>query len=598
MMVERSLWQRTRRWLGRALAVIGGIAVVSVLLLLFLMLVATRREGVPRQAILELNLEEGLVEHVPDDPLAGVLARRQTSVRDIVEALHRGAEDARVVGLVARVGSGSIGFARAEEIRDAVIAFRRSGKPALLHSETFGEFGPGTGGYYLATAFDSIFLQPSGDVGLTGLLIEQPFAAGTLERLDVDAQVSQRYEYKSAGELFSERGFTAPSREALSAVLRSIHTQLTGAIAASRGMDTVQARRVIDEGPYFGEEAVRARLVDRLAYRDEVYDSLRARVGPNADFLYASRYLQRAGRPHERGPRIALIYGVGAVVRGDSELDPFSGGSSMGAETVARAFRQAIEDDAVRAIIFRVDSPGGSYVASDAIWRETVRARAAGKPVIVTMGNYAASGGYFVAASADRIIAQPSTITGSIGVVAQRLTTREFWDERLGVTWDTVQMGGNATMWSGIHAQTPTEAARLEQNLDRIYADFTAKVAQGRNLTQAQVHQVARGRVWTGSDALRLGLVDELGGFSAALRAAREAAGLAPDASVTLRVYPERRPLLAQLLERGHDSSYPTGTEAIAERLLRATAPFARLARQLGVSRGPDVLMLPGVWEF
>jgi protease IV len=596
-MAERTGWAYVRHLIGRILAVIGGIAVVSLLLFFLVVLTATRREGVPRQVILELNLEDGLVEHVPDDPFAGAFARRQLVVRDVVEALHSAADDRRVLGLVARVGSGGIGVARAEEIRDAVLAFRRSGKPAVLFSETFGEFGPGVGGYYLATAFDSIYLQPSGDLGLTGLLSQSPFLAGTLEQLDVRATVSQRHEYKSAGEMLTERGFTEPAREAVTGVLQSIYTQIAGAIAETRGLTLEQARQRIDNGPYFGEEAVRAGLVDRLAYRDEVYDSLRARVGGDPSFLYVQRYLQRAGRPHTRGQRVALIYGVGNVTRGASEFDPLSGGSSMGAETVARAFRDAVEDDRVRAIVFRIDSPGGSYVASDAIWRETVRARAAGKPVIASMGNVAGSGGYFVAMAADRILAQPSTITGSIGVVATSLATRDFFN-RFGVSWDTVQVGGNATMWSGIYEQSPEERQRMEQNLDRIYADFTQKVAQGRGMTPTQVHEVARGRIWSGADALRLGLVDELGGLDAALRAAREAAGLAPDAPITLQVYPERRPFLLQLMDRGRDNSYPTRYDAIAERTLRALRPVARLARELGLAAEPGALLMPGAWEF
>jgi protease IV len=596
-MAEKSGWKLFFHYVGKTLAVIGGITVVGVLLLLLIVLIAGRREGVPSRVVLELNIEDGLVEHIPDDPFASVLARRQMVVRDVVEALHRAADDRRVVGLVVRVGSGGIGMARAEEIRDAVIAFRRSGKPAVLFSETFGEFGPGMGGYYLATAFDSIFMQPSGDLGLTGLLAQSPFVAGTLDELDIEVWVSQRHEYKSAGELLSERGYTEPSREAVAAVLRSIYGHIVTAIAETRGLTPEQAREAIDNGPYFGEEAVRARLVDRLAYRDEVYDSLRARVGGDPEFLYVQRYVERAGRFHNRGTRVALIYGVGNVTRGDTEFDPFSGGSNMGSETVARAFRQAIEDDRVRAIIFRVDSPGGSYVASDAIWRETVRAREAGKPVIVSMGNVAGSGGYFVAMSADRIIAQPSTITGSIGVLAASFATEDFWN-RFGVTWDSVQVGGRATMWSGIYEATPEERARLEQSLDRIYADFTTKVARGRDMTPQQVHEIARGRIWSGSDALRIGLVDELGGFDAAVRATREVLQLEPDAGINLRVYPARQPFLAALLERGPDSSYPTRYDAIAERTLRAVQPAAKLARQLGLTEGPGVLTMPGSWEF
>jgi protease IV len=585
---------RFRRLALRSLAVLGAISLLFLALGFVLLLAALRGEGVPGRVILELDLERGLVEYVPDDPFAAVLSREALSVRDVVEALQRGAGDRRVVGLVTRVGSGGLGLAQVEEVRAAVTAFRASGKPAILFSETFGEFASGHGGYYLATAFDSIFLQPSGDVGLAGLISENPFLRGSLERAGVEPRMDHRYEYKNALNLFTEEEMTEPHREAVEGVLRSFYEQMVAGIAAGRGLDPAAVRAVIDNGPYFGDEAVRAGLVDRVAYRDEVYDSLRARIGGDPEFLYLRRYLRRAGRPHTRGPAVALIYGTGTVQRGRSEFDPMTGGSAMGSETVTRAFRDAVEDDDVRAIVFRIDSPGGSPVASDAIWRETVRAREAGKPVVVSMGNVAASGGYYVAAAADRIIAQPSTITGSIGVLGGKFLITGLTD-RLGVTWGDVQVGGNATMWSAIRDYSPQEWERLQAMLDRIYAEFTGKVAQGRNLPLDSVHAVARGRVWSGVDAHRLGLVDELGGLDLALLRAREAAGLAPDAPFRLRVFPRERTLLEMVLDRSRegDSSYPVSALAPLARTLETLRPLLLLARQAGLLGDPGLLTMP-----
>jgi protease IV len=580
---------RVRRWGARTLIVIGALNVIGFVLFLFVALLVGR-ERVPSRTILELNLEQELAEHVPDDPVAQAVHGRKPTVRDVVEALQRATVDDRVLGLVARVGSGGLGFGQVEEIRDAVIAFRASGKPAVLFSETFGEVGPGHGGYYLATAFDEIYLQPSGDVGLTGLISETPFFRGTLERLDVKPRMDHRYEYKNALNVFTEREFTEPHREATAQILQSVYGNILRAIATARQLPEERVHQVISSGPLLGEEAVRAGLVDRLAYRDEVYDSLQARVGGRAEFLFLERYLRRAGRPHERGETIALIYGVGGVQRGESEFSPVFGGLAMGSETVTRAFHKAIEDRSVRAIIFRIDSPGGSYVASDAIWREVVRARAAGKPVIATMGNVAASGGYFVAMPADRIIAQPSTLTGSIGVLGGKMVTQDLWN-RFGVTFDEVTVGGNATMFSGVQDYTPEEWNRLQAWLDRVYGDFTGKVAQGRNMTREQVHEVARGRVWTGTDAHRLGLVDDLGGFPVALQRAREALGLAPDARVNLRVFPEERTLLQALLDRGPQSSRPEASLAL--RLYESLQPALRTARQSGLLGPPGVLSMP-----
>ncbi len=586
--------ERTRgrfgRFFRRLLMGLGALMLLFVLLLV-VGIVLGRGERLPGRVVLELDLERGVVEYVPDDPIATALARDQLTVRDVVEALHRGAEDDRVRALVARVGSGAIGLAQVEEIREAVTAFRASGKPTILFSETFGEFASGHGGYYLATAFERVYLQPSGDVGLAGLISENPFFQGTLERLGVTPRMDHRYEYKNALNTFTEEEMTGAHREAVEAVLRSSYENIVAGIAAGRGMTAEQARSVVDNGPYYGEEAVAARLVDGLAYRDQVYDSIRATVGGDPDFLFVRRYLRGAGRPFRSGDGIALIYGTGAVQRGNSEFSAMTGGTAMGSETVTRAFREAIEDDGIRAIIFRVDSPGGSYVASDAIWRETVRARAAGKPVIVTMGNVAGSGGYFVAMAADRIVAHPSTITGSIGVVGGKLLLNEL-SENLGVTWDDVQVGGNATMWSTFNDYTPAEWQRVQALLDRIYMDFTSKAASGRGLTRDSVHALARGRIWTGADARRLGLVDELGGFQVALRLARESIGLEPDAAVNLRTFPGERTLLQIILDRGDPSSYPTGAN-VAVSLIREMQPLLQMGRRVGLFGQPGPLTMP-----
>ncbi len=581
-----------RRVLLIILAALGGLTLLFFMgMIVIASIVSLTREGVPRTTVLELDLERGVQEHVPDDPLSAALGDRALTVRDIVDALHRARDDDRVHAVVARIGAGGMGFARAEEIRDAVLAFRESGKPAVVFSETFGEFGPGHSGYYLATAFERIYLQPSGDVGLAGLVAEGMFLSGTLDKLDVEPRIEQRYEYKNAANTFNETEFTEAHAEATGRVLESIFENMVSGIAQGREMDQARVSALIDRGPFVAGEALQAGLVDRLAYRDEVYDSLRAEFGDRTRFLYAKRYLDRAGRPHRRGPTVALIYGVGAVVRGDGGFNPLTG-TSMASDRVTRAFREAIEDDDVTAIVFRVDSPGGSYVASDAIWRETVRARDAGKPVIVTMGDVAASGGYFVAIDADRIIAQPSTITGSIGVLGGKMITTGLWDQ-VGVSWDELTVGGNATIWSTISDYTPEEFARTEAILDRIYDDFTGKVAAGRGMTQDDVHEIARGRIWTGVDAQRVGLVDDLGGFTTALFHARELTGLEPDADIRVRVFPERRTLLESLLDRGPDSSQPTATQALARMMVETLQPMAALARRTGLIDPPGALTMP-----
>jgi protease IV len=569
-----------------------GTITLFFLLLLFVSLILLRPAGVPRQVILELDLRRGLIEMTPEDPIGALLRRDDLSVRDVVDALRRAETDDRVRGVVAHVGAGGIGMAQAEEVREAIARFRASGKPALVFSETFGEFGPGRTDYYLASAFQEIHLQPSGDLGLAGISAEIPFLAGAFDRFGLQPQMDHRHEYKDAMNILTEREMTEPQREATERILTSQLENLIGGIAAGRAMDAAHVRSLLDQGPFTAPEALRSRLVDRLSYRDQVFDSVKAALG-GGEYMLASTYLRRAGRPDRRGQTVALIYGAGVVQRGESSIDPLVGGSVMGSETVARAFREAIEDDDVRAIVFRIDSPGGSYVASDAIWRETIRAREAGKPVVVSMGNVAGSGGYFVAMGADRIVAQPSTLTGSIGVYGGKMLIREL-SEELGVTWDDVQVGGNATMWSPVNEYTPAEWERLQALLDRIYEDFTAKAAQGRGMSIESMHAVARGRVWTGADALRVGLVDELGGFDVALRLARELGGIGPEESIELRVVPRQRTILEQVLEGRSRRSYPAGVAA----LLQAGGPLAALAqeaRRMGLLGGGGVLTMPVV---
>jgi protease-4 len=290
---------------------------------------------------------------------------------------------------------------------------------------------------------------------------------------------------------------------------------------------------------------------------------------------------------------VALIYGVGAVNRGKSGYDPVFQEVTMGADTMAAAFRAAVDDKKVKAILFRIDSPGGSYVASDTIWRETVRARKAGKPIIVSMGGVAGSGGYFVAMSADKIVAQPATLTASIGVFAGKALTTNFWN-KLGISWDEVHTSSNAMVFTGLQDYTPEQWARFETWLDRVYDDFTTKVAEGRKLPKEKVLEIAKGRVWTGEDAKGLGLVDELGGFPVALRLVREAIGLPVDAKIRLKEFPRRKSPLEALLHQGPDNSQKAGEETIA-RALEIIQPLARVARDLATTGESNVLRMPEV---
>ncbi|MBX5480747.1 MAG: signal peptide peptidase SppA [Myxococcaceae bacterium] len=588
-----------KRFIVISLAAIGALTLAFVVFVFGLaILAAGSKPAVPAKVVLELKLDDDLPEIANESPFEA-LGEKKMTMRDVLDALERAGDDDRVQGLVAYIGRSPGSPAGIEELRDAIKAFRAKGKTAVAWTDSFGESGNGNGVYWLATAFDEISLQPSGGVGLLGFNAEQPFLKDTLDKLGVKPELGARYEYKNAVNMFTEEGFNGPHREATERYLTSIFDAMVKDIAADRKLTEEQVRTLIDGGPVLSEEALKAKLVDRLEYRDEVYDRIKNGFGKGAELLYLDKYLERAGRPHQVGEStIALIYGVGQVQRGkSSEVSPLSGEGAMGSETLSAAFRRASEDPSVKAIVFRIDSPGGSYVASDTIRREVQRAREKGKPVIVSMGNVAASGGYFVAMEADKIVAQPGTITGSIGVFSGKFVTRDLW-AKLGVNWDNVQVGKNADIFSTDHEFTPEQRARLDAELDFVYRDFTTKAAAGRKLPLEKLQAVARGRVWTGADAKEIGLVDELGGLPRAMELAKTAGKIGPTEPYRVQVFPKPKTGFEALLyamgaEREGDNSenedVSLGTSGV-EPLVSDMRAIHEVARLLGIGRARGVV--------
>lgn len=363
-------------------------------------------------------------------------------------------------------------------------------------------------------------------------------------------------------------------------------------------MSEDEVRTTIDNGPYLGPETVKAKLVDGLAYWDEVTKKVKERAGKNGHLMKASRYLDAEGLLHEEGKHtIAVIHGIGGVARGRSSVNPVTGNATMGSDTVTHAFRKAAEDKSVKAIVFRVSSPGGSYVASDAIWREVVNAKKAGKPVIVSMGEVAGSGGYFVAMPADKIVAQPATITGSIGVLSGKFVTKEMW-EKLGITFDQVEAGKNSNFWNSSRSYTPAEWERFQAWLDRIYEDFTKKVAEGRKLPIEKVQEIAKGRIWSGEEGKKIGLVDELGGMETAISLALRAAGLKDTDSYKLEVFPRKKAPFEALMAAfsGQDEDAAAASVSSQEELIRTLRPHLKKLEAMGViGEPPGVLSIPPV---
>ncbi len=517
-----------------------------------------RHHGVPNGCVLELDLQAVPHETGGFDPFAMIASGgKPLLLREAVAAIHRAAEDPRVAGLIARVQIPAAAAGPVQELREAITAFSDV-KPSLAWAETY----PGTLSYYLASAFREVWMQPSGTVGLVGFATNALFLRDALDKAGIEAQFIARGEYKSAANLFTQDRYTDAHREADSRLIESLHAQVWKAVADSRHLDPAEVDALADKAPLLRDDAVTGRLIDRIGFRDEAYARIGELVGApgispeteDADSddapprLYLSRYARAtASKPtpsmppipgRKTKPTIAVVTLHGPIVsgRGGPQLLPI-GNSSAGGDTIAAALREAAADDAVSAIVLRVDSPGGSVTGSETIWREVNRVRDRGKPVVASMGAVAASGGYYVSMSADAIVANAGTITGSIGVVTGKLVARELKD-RLGVGSDSVRTNANADAWSINKPFTDEQHAHVEAEADLFYTDFIERVAQGRKMTVEDVDAIARGRVWTGADALERGLVDELGGLRTAITRAKVLAGLEPDADVRIAGYP------------------------------------------------------------
>lgn len=562
----------------------------------------------PTRILLELDLATGVLESTPADPLAAWRARGTPILPDLVRRLREAIKRDEVVGLIAHIGGNGLEPAQAEELGAAVEAFGSAGKPTVCWAETFGETGNGTVDYHLAAHFDEIWLQPSGGLALVGFAAQGTFVRGALDRLGVEPQVHRRHEYKSAPDLVLRESMSDEQRETLQRLTDGLTGSVTATIARRRSLEPDEVRGVIADAPLTPAQAAERGLVDHVGYRDEAYAAVERRVGEGATRRFVHRWtpprrdeLERRVR-HEvarrlgraRPATIAVVPVVGGIMLGRTGHSPVSG-RTAGSDTICAALRAAREDEDVAAVVLRVVSPGGSYTASDAIHREVARLRETGRPVIASMGGVAASGGYFVAMGADEIVALPSTVTGSIGVFAGKMVVRAA-QEKIGVGREIVATGEQAAMWSATRPFTDDELRRLDRWLDDVYADFTQKAAAGRGMAREDLEPLARGRVWTGTDARERGLVDRLGGIDAALEAAAGRARIdLADALVTR--YPAVSPL--ERLRPPVNSDAPGAAAAApalpgAELLAALGSPEAlltRLGEAFGVGGG--VLRLP-----
>jgi protease IV len=569
-----------------------------------------RHRGVPKGCVLEVDLRAAPPETGGLDPLAIISGvGRPLVLGEAVTAIHRATDDPRVAGLIARVQFPAAAPGPIQELRAAIAAFTAV-KPSLAWAETY----PGTLSYYLASAFSEVWMQSSGTVGLIGFATNAMFLRDALDKAGIEAQIVSRGEYKSAANRYTQDRYTEAHREADTRLLESLRSQVWHAVGESRKISYDAVDALADRAPLLREDAVTSGLIDRIGYRDEAYARIAELVGAeevspetgdaDADSAPARLYLARYARATAPGgrslpgrkpkPTVAIVTVAGLIVsgRGGSPLLPF-GNSSAGADTIAAGLREAAADGSVSAIVLRVDSRGGEIGASESIWREVKKARDRGKPVVASMGAVAASGGYYISMGADAIVANPGTITGSIGVLAGKLVARDLKD-RLGVGSDAVRTNANADAWSINAPFTPEQQAWVEAEADLFYSDFVQRVAEARNLSIEAAEKAAKGRVWTGADALERGLVDELGGLRTAVRRAKVLAGLDEDAKVHIVNYPHSS--LWELL-RPRPSSQPAAAswpdalgalvgQSIAVMIERAERTFTGVsALWLGESR-------------
>jgi protease IV len=482
----------------------------------------------------------GDLREVEPGGLLAALSEPPPTVRSVVESLRKARLDRRISSVVIRPTGNTALWGKVQEIRDAIVEFKESSdKPIVAYLEQGGDQE-----FYLASAADKVFLMPAGSLDLTGMASYELFLRGTLDKIGAYPDVLHIGRYKTAANTFTERTFTPAHREMAESLNRDLFEQLVAGIATGRQKTDEEVRQLIDHGPFRAEDAVRAGLVDDVAYEDELEEKAQLTPGEvkwveQRDYRVAPTSLGL-----NRGPRVAVLYAVGVITSGESSYDSAQG-EVVGSDTVIRYLRRARDDDSIRAIVLRIDSPGGSAVASDVIWREVELARRK-KPVIASMSDVAASGGYYIAMGATKIVAEPATLTGSIGVVMMKFVI-DGTMKNLGMNMEAVGQGRYAMLYSPVRPFTPEERQKVAEHMQATYDTFVEKAAAGRNTTPEKIDEVGQGRVWTGQQAHGLGLVDELGGLQRALAVAREEAGIDAGAEVELVVYPPRRTLFERL---------------------------------------------------
>jgi len=558
----------------KALLIIGGI--LAVLLLVAIIgiaaIVAVFRKGEPTIAdnsLLTLRVSGSLPDYSPDDPFKKYFGGPDQSLTGLVTQFKKAKADKRIKAILLDVDVSGVGWGKAEELRDAIADFRSTGKPVYAYLE----FGLNKE-YYLASACDKIYVPPPGELFINGLAADVMFFRGSLDKLGIYPDVYQIGKYKSAGDMFTQKEMTEAHREYINSLLDDLFNRYINAIAQARHKTPEEVRALIDDAPYNATKAKQVGLIDDALYMDDVQKQIKTSLGykENDPFNPVRGVDYRDVSPESlglnKGERIAVIYATGEIGSGSSANSP-SGEQSIGSDTLAKALNDAAADKSIKAIVLRVDSPGGSGLASDIIWH-AVEAANQKKPVVVSMSDVAASGGYYIAAAARKIVAQPSSITGSIGVVAGKPVMRGFYDW-LGVSNEYVLRGKNAGMFRETEKFSDEERAKFEEWIkNTYYQEFIPKVAKGRNKDAQSIDAVGQGRVWTGAQAKDRGLIDEFGGLDRAVEIAKQLANIPADKGVERVILPQPQTFLQQLLNTSGENS---NTKVEQQRAIAAALP-------------------------
>jgi protease-4 len=575
------------------LGLLSGVVLSFLLVFVLVILVVALRSGEPaieRDSVLVVELRGDFPEAAAADvSLEYLRFGPPLTLLDLRNNIKKAAKDDRIRALALRCGGFGGGWAKAQEIRWDIEDFKKSGKPVVA----FMQVG-GTVDYLIASAADEVYLTPEGMLDVKGLRAEATFLKDTLTKVGVDAEIEHIGKYKSAAEPFSRSSMSDAYREVVNSILDEVYGQFLEAAAASRKKTADELRSILDTGPFIPEEAVTAGLVDGLKFEDQFFDGLKEKLDLDEirqvklrDYQKVSmESLQLAG-----GSRIAVVSGVGDILRGGGQGDPFLGSVVLGSDAFSETIRRVREDEDIKGVIVRIDSPGGDAIASDQMWRE-MNLLDEEKPLVVSMSDVAASGGYYMAMTGAPILAYPGTYTGSIGVVYGKFNLRGLYD-KIGVKKEIITRGHFAAIDTDYRAMTEEERRKLREDIDVFYRGFVQKVADARGRPWAEVHEVAQGRVWMGSQALNNGLIDEIGGFDRAIAMVKKSAGIAEDDLVTLVPYPPPKTIFELLL--GRDGM---GTPSPGEALVRDSRLAKFFRERLGNVPGWQAMLEGGMMRI